>query len=416
MTPGRPTAWRTILRTGCALSPAMEAAARSDVDARVFHPGTAAHLYLQAVRDGEDPELAVMRAATFGMGDGHSSEPTEAPMSVHAAHEGIDAARAFLASDPFTRLPWDVAVDETGLPVGSRAEVPVALDEGFRACAWDDAAHRTVLDLAWQDEVVPEDYGEDEDAAPKTVAYVLDWKSSWRASGDVDHGANIQRRYQALGGLAAYPEADEVVCMIGSLRERRIYVSTPVHRVCDADLIASWQREVRALEALRHTARASPGPGCHACGGLAACEAGRALLEDADPVLRWAAARSVVNSLEKMVRDRVAGGVELVYGHTRVRGRVTESRKPTEAAPALLARMFAPADGWGAMAEYVESLVTAMRPGVRNLEEGAKAAVRRQLGVQRVSKADREAATVGMFRSVPGMEIEVVTEVTHGDE
>lgn len=415
-TPGRPTSWRTMLATGCALSAVLEARHPEARDRRIFHAGSAAHAYLEAVVAGEDPEVAVMRLATAGLGDGHTAEPTEPPMSVHAAHEGIDVARGFLGAGVWERVEGcddPIVVDpSTGLPEGARAEAPVALDSEGRPCAWDDAAHRTRLDLVWTAETggYEDDWG---DWVPaRHVVYCLDYKSSWQARSDADHAANIQRRYQALAALALHPEATEVVCMIGSLRERRVYATPPVER--DAPILADWLREIQALEAVRAEARPAPGPGCSACTVAHLCPAEP--LESDDRVVRWAAARGVVSSLDAWVRDRLARETEIRAGGSVLRLTPSTRRRVRPGAVSALVGRLAPEGGWGDLEERVASILAESRPGVTSVTRLAKHAIRLTEGVRRIPRARTDEALADLVYEVQSPRLSVEADPAGTDE
>lgn len=244
-------------------------------DRRIFHAGTACHEYLQAVSEDADLDEVYHRLISTG----RTGEDAEGPLALDSVVAGWDMARA-----------WDRVHP---IPDGAEAEVPLAMDAEGRPCDYERGHVRTRIDM-----IAPW-YDEDEDL---TGIRVMDYKTAWTAETQLD---TMQRRIQAVLAWDAYPDAEIVRVEIGAIRTRKIHART-LYREHDHHLIEDWRRDIlQAAAALSETREPSPGGACLSCEYAAACDHAWTLAtdEDADPVLRWAAAEGLRGALAPLARE-----------------------------------------------------------------------------------------------------------------
>jgi hypothetical protein len=319
-------------------------------DRRIFHAGTACHEYLRALVDGDDLD-ALFRTL---VSTGRTGEDAEGPLDMDSVARGWDLARA-----------WDRVHP---IPDGAEAEVPLAMDAEGRPCAYDVGHVRTRIDL-----IAPW-YDEDEDLEGVRV---MDYKTAWTAETQLD---TMQRRIQAVLAWDAYPDADCIRLEIGAVRTRKIHART-LYREHDQDVIDAWRHDVlQAAAALSETRTPSPGAACLSCEYAHACTHAWDLAtdEDADPVLRWAAAEGVRAAVAPLAREATKHEPRHGIGHYP-----QTSPAPDETTPGTVMDFWTARTGIALPAEYrdaLEGLVGALKIGATQVKGIASALTPRGKG------------------------------------
>jgi len=307
-------------------------------DRRHFAAGQAAHTYLEAVAQGQDPDVAA--ADLFAKG--RDGVDAEGPLPLDAIAEGVELARRWLAK-------------HGPPPAGALIEVPLS-----------DGVLTTRIDVGWLEE------GE---AGP--VVVIRDWKTSWRD--DEGRVLRTQAKVQILAALATWPEAAAVRVEIANLRLGAVFGET-VQR--DDVRIEGWRALLHAAaKALQGERRAAPGPVCLSCPYVLACA--HADNAPGEVVGEWIAAAARADALEKAARDATTEGPIAGVGWW-----ATETRTPVEGAAARLAELM----GWPDAAGLLERL----RLGTANVEAGLKTVFAGRTGA-----AEREAHLAELLTTKP---------------
>lgn len=265
----------------------------------IFAVGTAAHEVLFTIGQGGSVDAVVSELIATG----RLGEDSEGPMRPDAVFEGRDLALAWTAAHP--------------IPDGAFFEHAFAFDRDWRPCAWEDARFGTRVD------VVHRRSDEDEDGHDVQDLVITDYKSAWPATEtELD---TLQRRAQAVSGWVSWgDEIGSITIAVANLRRRQVFERTIVLDEEGVALLHRWQHdleivmdaiEVRGPDGQRP---ARPGARCGGCPYAASCEPAQQILRDqgvldaADLVRRYAAAKTTAAELERRIRAATSDGVLVV--------------------------------------------------------------------------------------------------------
>lgn len=319
-------------------------------DRRIFHAGTACHEYLRALVDGDDLDALYRELIATG----RTGEDAEGPLDLDSVAVGWDLARA-----------WDRVHP---IPDGAEAEVPLAMDAEGRPCEYEAGHVRTRIDL-----IAPY-YDEDEDLQGIRV---MDYKTAWTAETQLD---TMQRRIQAVLAWDAYPDAEIVRLEIGAVRTRKVHART-LYREHDQDVIDAWRHDIlQAAAALSETREPSPGAACLSCEYAAACDHAWTLAtdDDADPVLRWAAAEAVRAAVAPLAREATKDTPRHGIGYHEASSASTD-----ETTPETVVAFWEAGTGIALPAEYrgaIVGLVSSLKIGATQIKAIASALTARGKG------------------------------------
>lgn len=316
----------------------------------IFQAGIAAHAVLQTIgeKDATEPEqqkavadAVVSELITEGRAFKGIPEP---PMSPEAAFEGRDIALAWLS---WNELP--AGEQETLLMMDGDGEVP-AVDTQPR--------YDAIIDM-----VYPEMAG-DEDAPLQTIV-VRDYKSAWPTN--ADELLTLQRKGQAVLAWLSNPDVDGITREVVNLRTGGLFRETTWLDDEGIATLTQWRDDILTLCAAADATRAPrPGVGCITCPYVLRCDACVGVMGDSErPAVRYAVGKALIAATEPLLKEQakeapVPDGVGGLIGYQATNSRTVDLSE----AAGQIAALWASGD--------IAGLVTAMKPGVGNIEKLGK--------------------------------------------